>query len=88
MLVEHRQENGLNGVECAVNVHTEIAPPHLLGHVLKERLPRNTGIVDKKAHMAERILHAAHHVLHLRAVGHVRLKRCGSQSFGGELRHE
>ena len=38
--------------------------------------------------MAERILHAAHHILYLRAVGNVRLKRGGAQSLGGKLRHE
>lgn len=69
-------------------VHAEIAPPHLLRHVLKKRLPRDARVIHKETHMAERILHAAHHILYLRAVGNVRLKRGGAQSFGGKLRHE
>ena len=86
--MEHRRQNGLDGVERAVDIHAEIAPPHLLRHVLKERLTRNARVIHKEAHMAERILHAAYHVLHLRAVGNVRPKRGGAQSLGGELRHE
>ena len=88
VLTEHRRQDGLDGVERAVDVHAEIAPPHLLRHVLKKRLPRDARVVHKKAHRAERILHAAHHILYLRAVGNVRLKRSGTQSLGGKLRHE
>ena len=73
LFVQHVRQHGADGVARAVQVDGKVALPHLVRHVLEQRLPGHARVVHQQRHRAESLLHAAHHGLHRRAVGHVRL---------------
>ena len=66
VLAEHRRQASLDGVERAVDVHAEISAATSPPSRPEKRLPRDARVVHKKAHRAERILHAAPYSLSAR----------------------
>ena len=85
MGVEHGGQHRLNGVVRAVHVGGEIPVPHLVGHVLKQRLSRHAGVVHQQRHRAPFLLNGPHHGLHLLPLGHVRLIRHDGMTLRRQL---
>ena len=86
--MQHVRQHRLNGVARAVEIHGEIAVPQLVRHILKLCLSGDAGVVHQQRHAAEGLLHAAHHRVHRRALGDVRLHRHGFAAVFAQQRHK